>query len=69
MTGQGAHEVAGRLARLTGTGVTDLRPVGAAHQRRHYQATLSDGRAVFVKTADADGTAVIAAEGPVAGWR
>ena len=68
MTGQGAHEVAGRLARLTGTGVTDLRPVGAAHQRRHYQATLSDGRAVFVKTADADGTAVIAAEAHGLAW-
>ena len=68
MTGQGAHEVAGRLARLTGTGVTDLRPVGAAHQRRHYQATLSDGRAVFVKTADADGTAVIAAEAQGLAW-
>ena len=47
MTGPGDPGVAGRLARLTGTGVTGLRPAGSAHQFRHYRATLADGREVF----------------------
>jgi fructosamine-3-kinase len=68
VTGQGGPGVAGRLARLTGAGVTDLRPIGSAHQFRHYQASLSDGRAVFVKTAGADVTAMIAAEAQGLAW-
>ncbi len=68
MTGWSGPDVAGRLARLTGAGVADLRPAGSAHQFRHYRATLSDGRAVFVKTADADMTAVIAAEARGLAW-
>jgi fructosamine-3-kinase len=68
VTGQGCQGVAGRLARLTGAGVADLRPIGSAHQFRHYRATLADGRAVFVKTAGADSAAVIAAEARGLAW-
>jgi fructosamine-3-kinase len=68
VTGQGSPDVAGRLARLTGARVTDLRPIGSAHQFRHYRATLADGRAVFVKTADADVSAMIVAEARGLAW-
>ncbi len=68
MTGQGSPDVAGRLARLAGAGVADLRPIGSAHQFRHYRATMADGRAVFVKTAGADGTAMIVAEARGLAW-
>ena len=68
MTGPGDPEVAGRLARLTGAAVTSLRPAGSAHQFRHYQATLADGREVFVKAAGAAGDAMIAAEARGLAW-
>jgi fructosamine-3-kinase len=68
VTGQGGPDVGGRLARLTGAGVAGLQPIGSAHRFRHYRATLADGRAVFVKTAGADMTAVIAAEARGLAW-
>ena len=48
-----SSEVSQRLARLSGTGVRDLRPVGSAHRWRYYRAALADGREVFAKVAAA----------------
>jgi fructosamine-3-kinase len=44
-------DVAGRLERLTGAAVRELRAAGAQHRWDHYQAVLADGRAVFAKVA------------------
>ncbi|HEY6275245.1 MAG TPA: fructosamine kinase family protein [Streptosporangiaceae bacterium] len=68
MTGPGGAAVTGRLARLTGSGVSDLRLTGSAHQCRHYRATLADGRSVFVKAADAGSAAVFGAEARGLAW-
>jgi fructosamine-3-kinase len=48
-------EIAGRLARLTGTGVREVRAAGGQHGSHHYRAVLADGRAVFVKAGGAGG--------------
>jgi fructosamine-3-kinase len=45
--------IADRISALVGTGVRDVRPLGAQHRWRTYRATLADGRPVFVKAADA----------------
>jgi fructosamine-3-kinase len=42
---------AARLERLTGSTVTELRPIGGGHGVRHYRARLADGRDLFVKAA------------------
>jgi len=44
-------DVAGRLERLTGVAVRDLRAAGSQHRWAHYRAELADGRAVFAKVA------------------
>jgi fructosamine-3-kinase len=44
-------DVAGRLERLTGVPVRELRAAGAQHRWNHYRAVLADGRAVFAKVA------------------
>ena len=55
-------EVAGRLERLTGTGVRDLQPAGSAHRWHYYRAALADGRAVFAKVAAAGPAGLFDAE-------
>ncbi len=47
-------DVAGRLERLTGAAVRELRAAGSQFRWNYYQAVLADGRAVFAKVA-ADG--------------
>ena len=64
-------EVSQRLARLSGTGVRDLRPVGSAHRWRYYlAAALADGREVFAKIAAAglDGGCSLPRRAACAGW-
>jgi fructosamine-3-kinase len=68
VTGHAGTAVSGRLARLTGAGVSDLRLIGSAHQCRHYRASLADGRSVFVKAADAGAGAVFGAEARGLAW-
>ena len=51
MSGQGDTELARRLERLAGAGVSDLRATGSQFAYRHYRASLADGRVVFVKAA------------------
>jgi fructosamine-3-kinase len=68
VTGQADGQLAQRLARLTGTGVSDLRPIGGQHQFRHHRATLADGRVVFVKVAAGELGAALAAEARGLGW-
>ncbi len=68
MTGQANPVISGRLARLTGAGVSDLRLVGSAHQCRHYRATLADGRVVFVKAAGTASGAMVEAEARGLAW-
>ena len=63
-----SSEVAGRLARLAGAGVRDLRPAGSAHRWRYYRAVLADGRAVFAKVAPAGLDGVFAAEAHGLRW-
>jgi fructosamine-3-kinase len=46
--------LAQRLARLTGSEVTEAVPVGSQHAWTHYRVTLADGRAVFAKAARDD---------------
>jgi fructosamine-3-kinase len=60
--------VAGRLARLSGTGVRDLRPVGSAHRWHYYRAVLADGREVFAKVAAAGLDGVFDAEARGLRW-
>jgi fructosamine-3-kinase len=61
-------QVAQRLERLTGAGVRDLRPAGAAHQWHYYRASLADGRAVFAKVAAAGAGGVFGAEARGLRW-
>ena len=51
MSGPGDTELARRLERLAGAGVSDLRATGSQFAYRHYRASLADGRVVFVKAA------------------
>ena len=44
-------DVAGRLERLTGAAVRELRATGSQFRWNYYQAVLADGRAVFAKVA------------------
>ena len=53
MSGPGDGEIAHRLERLSGAGVSGLRLIGSQHQSRHYRAALADGRNAFVKAAGA----------------
>ncbi len=46
--------LAGRLARLAGSAVTRLRPVGGGHGAMHHRASLADGRELFVKSVDGE---------------
>ena len=46
-----AGGAAARLERLTGSAVTEFRPIGGGHGVRHYRAWLADGRDLFVKAA------------------
>lgn len=61
-------ELAERLARLTGTGVTEVQPTGAQHNWSHYRVTLADGRLVFAKAARADLGGVFEAEARGLRW-
>jgi fructosamine-3-kinase len=61
-------DAAQRLERLSGSGVRDLRPAGAAHRWRYYQAELADGRMVFAKVADAGLDGVFSAEANGLRW-
>jgi fructosamine-3-kinase len=42
-------DIADRVARLAGAGAREVRPLGGQHMCRHYAATLTDGRRVFMK--------------------
>lgn len=68
MTGQADGQVIGRLARLAGTGVRELRVTGSQHRWRHYRGVLADGRAVFAKAASGGLGAVFGAEARGLGW-
>ena len=61
-------EVAGRLERLTGAGVRELRAAGSAHRWRYYRAVLADGREVFAKVAAAGLAGVFGAEAHGLRW-
>jgi fructosamine-3-kinase len=63
-----SSEVAQRLARLSGTGVRDLRPAGSAHRWRYYRAVLADGREIFAKVAAAGLDGVFGAEARGLRW-
>jgi fructosamine-3-kinase len=51
LSGPRDTELARRLERLAGAGVSDLRATGSQFAYRHYRASLADGRVVFVKAA------------------
>ena len=68
MSGRTQEEIAQRLARLAGAGVSELRLTGSQHQARHYRATLADGRVVFVKEAAAGPAGALGAEARGLGW-
>ena len=68
MSGHTQGEIAGRLARLAGAGVSELRLTGSQHQARHYRATLADGQVVFVKEAAAGPAGALGAEARGLGW-
>jgi fructosamine-3-kinase len=51
VSGPTGTELARRLERLAGAGVSDLRATGSQFAYRHYRASLADGRVVFVKAA------------------
>jgi len=61
-------DVAGRLERLTGAAVRELRAAGAQHRWSHYRAVLADGRAVFAKVAAAGLGGVFGAEARGLRW-
>jgi len=61
-------DVAGRLARLTGAAVRELRAAGSQHRWDHYRAVLADGRAVFAKVAAAGLGGVFDAEARGLRW-
>jgi fructosamine-3-kinase len=51
VSGNPDTELAQRLERLAGAGVSELRATGSQFAYRHYRASLADGRVVFVKAA------------------
>jgi fructosamine-3-kinase len=58
-----------RLARETGSGVTEWRPIGGGHGARHYLARLADGRELFIKEATSEaGAAALDAEATGLCW-
>jgi fructosamine-3-kinase len=61
-------ELAGRLARIIGTDVREVRPAGVQHRWGHYQVTLADGRLVFAKAAREDLGGVFEAEARGLRW-
>jgi len=68
VSGHADGDIAGRLERLAGAGVSELRLTGSQFQCRHYRATLADGRVVFVKAAAAGPGAALGAEARGLGW-
>ena len=61
-------DVAGRLERLTGAAVRELRAAGSQFRWNYYQAVLADGRAVFAKVAAAGLGGVFEAEARGLRW-
>jgi fructosamine-3-kinase len=61
-------DVAGRLERLTGAAVRDLRAAGSQFRWNYYRAVLADGRAVFAKVAAAGLGGVFDAEASGLRW-
>ena len=45
-------DAAGAVARLTGTAVAGLRPIGGQHLWRHYRGRLANGREIFAKISE-----------------
>jgi fructosamine-3-kinase len=68
VSGHAGGGIAGRLERLTGTGVSELQPTGSQFQYRHYRATLAGGRVVFVKAAAEEQRAALRAEARGLDW-
>jgi fructosamine-3-kinase len=68
VSGPADGELARRLERLAGAGVSDLRLTGSQFAYRHYRAALADGRVAFVKAAAADRGAALNAEARGLGW-
>ena len=60
--------IAGRLERLTGAPVREIRPLGAQHGSSHYRVTFGDGRAAFAKLVADDTTGVLEAEARGLRW-
>ena len=61
-------DVAGRLERLTGVAVRELRAAGSQFRWNYYRAVLDDGRAVFAKVAAVDLGGVFDAEARGLRW-
>ena len=61
-------DVAGRVERLTGAAVRELRATGSQFRWNYYQAVLADGRAVFAKVAAAGLGGVFDAEARGLRW-
>jgi fructosamine-3-kinase len=61
VTGPTDTELARRLERLAGAGVSELRATGSQFACRHYRAALADGRVMFVKAATAGQGAALTA--------
>ena len=61
-------DVAGRLERLTGAPVRELRAAGSQFRWNYYRAMLADGRAVFAKVAAAGLGGVFDAEARGLRW-
>ena len=61
-------DVAGRLERLTGAAVRELRAAGSQFRWNYYRAVLDDGRAVFAKVAAVDLGGVFDAEARGLRW-
>jgi fructosamine-3-kinase len=61
-------DVAGRLERLTGAAVRELRAAGSQFRWNYYRAVLADGRAVFAKVAAAGLGGVFDAEARGLRW-
>jgi hypothetical protein len=61
-------DVAGRLERLTGAAVRELRAAGSQFRWNYYRAVLADGRAVFAKVAAAGLGGVFDAEARSLRW-
>jgi fructosamine-3-kinase len=68
VSGHTGREIAQRLERLAGAGVSELRLTGSQFQCRHYRATLADARVVFVKAAAAGLGAAFSTEAQGLGW-